>query len=338
MITPKGKQIETPETREKLNNEEELSDNNVQIITFDFLLHVSGLLPPKNATPFIRFLHKMFLTGIFSLYISALLGQVVAVYTYWGNILVVSTTVGHMSALLLAVIACLYFLKNKEKYKELVGLLKTEFVAKVATKYVKFIYGADRQMKLYLWLSVPIVTLLGVIWIVAPFVNKDTNSNFSNVTATRAENNLRRLVFPMWLPFGIEDSPQFQITIGLQMIIVSLPIVMLAAVDLTFMSLMSHAAAQFKVLCAMLNDMHENIAESEFHRTEERASPMHVSTGDSSVKETLTSAKDIMCHESGSGISRNHSSEMGKENCHVTIDAFQLYLVQCIRYHQSLIA
>jgi cation transport ATPase len=337
MITPKDKQIETSETREKSNNEEEFSVNKIQIITFDFLLHVSGLLPPNNATPFIKLLHKIFLTGIFSLYTSALFGQVIGVYIYWGNIPVISTTVGHMSALLLAVIACAYFLRNKEKYKELVDLMKTEFVAKVTTKYVKFIHHAERQIKLYLWISVPLVTLLGIIWVTAPFVNKDTSSNFSNITVSRDENNLKRLMFAMWLPFGVEDSPQYEIILGLQIIVVSLPIAMLAAVDLTFMSLMGHAAAQFKVLCAMLNDMHENITESKQHRTEP-ASPMRVSTDDSSVAETLTSTNDILCHESGSGIPMKHSSEMRQENCHVIIDPCQLYLVDRMRHHQALIA
>jgi hypothetical protein len=336
MMTPKSKQAVTSETGDKSADEGECSANTVQIITFEFLLHACGLLPPDSATLFVRLLHKIYLTVVFALYTCTLLGQMAVVYVYWGNIPVISTTVGNMSALILAVLACAYFLRNQEKYMGLIDLLKMEFVAKVASKYVKFIRHTDRQMKLYLWISVPIVMALGIIWIAAPFVNMDASSGSSS-NVTREENSLKRMVFAMWVPFGIEDSPQFEIFIGLQMIILSLPMVMLSAVDLTFLSLLGHAAAQFKVLCAMLRDMHENISEGVSHRTE-HTSPLHLTADDSSAKETLTSANDTICHESGSEISGNPCFERLQEDCHVIIDPFKMYLVSCIRRHQDLIA
>jgi hypothetical protein len=81
--------------------------------TFNFLLRVSGLLPPQNAMPFKILLYKIFLTGTFTLAILGLLGQIIAVYVYWGDIPEIANITSHLIALLLATIACLYFLQSK---------------------------------------------------------------------------------------------------------------------------------------------------------------------------------------------------------------------------------
>jgi hypothetical protein len=99
---------------------------------------------------------------------------------------------------------------------------------------------------------------------------------------------------------------------------------------------MSHAAAQFKVLCAMLNDMYDNIAEDELNRKKPK-SPLHDIADSNLMKDPLTSANNIVSHESGSGNCGGPSFETRQENSHVNSDPFQLYLVQCIKYHQAVI-
>jgi hypothetical protein len=335
MVTPKKKQIETSEKRAKIKDDE-FSVNKVQIITLDFLLHVSGLVPPNNATPFIRFLYKIFLTIIFTLNILSLLGQMIAVYVHWGNITVISTIMSYMSGFLLSVTGCIYFLHNKDKFMRLIDLLRTTFVANMNSKYVKFIQFAERQVILSTIFAAPIAISLGAISIVAPFLNNNTISNLGNKTVTSDCNNLDRLMFVIWLPFSVEESPQFEIIMVLQMILICFGLLMMTAVDVIFLLLMSHAAAQFKVLCAMLNDMHENVSEVELNRTKHR-SRLHDIADFSLVKDPLTSSDDTMSHESGSGNCGNPISETRQENCHVIKDSFHLYLVECIKYHQALI-
>jgi hypothetical protein len=331
MITTKKKQTEASEKREKLNNDEEFSVNKVHIMTFYFMFHVSGLIPPKNATPFLRFLYKVFLTVVFTLYILTLLGQMMAVYVHWGNIPVISTIMSYMSGLLISVISCVYFVYNKDKFMRLVDLLRSEFVANMNSKYMKFIHIAERQIILSTTFSAPIAVCLGAISIVVPFLNNNTISNFDNNNVTSDGSNLDRLILVIWVPFSIEESPQFEIIMAFQMIVICFSILMLTAVDLLFLSLMSHAAAQFKVLCAMLNDMHENVSEDELNRTK------HDIADSNLMKDPLTSANNIVSHESESGICGSPSSETLQDNCHVNRDAFRLYLVECIKYHQAVI-
>jgi hypothetical protein len=336
MVAPKKKQVETSETRAKLNNNEELSVNKVQIMILDFLLYVSGLLPPNNATPFVRLLNKIFLTCIFALYTYVLLGQLIAVYIHWGNIPVISATISSFCGFLLSVIVCVYFVHNKDKFLRLIHLLRTEFVANMNSKYIKFIHIAERQVTLACIFGTPIATSFGITSFAAPFLSNNTISNFDNNGVTTEGNNLDKLMFVVWFPFSIEESPQFEIIMVLQMIVICFGLLMLTAVDLIFLLLMNHAAAQFKVLCAMLNDMHENITEDELNRTKQKF-PLHDNADSNLMKDPLTSADDIVYHESGSVNCGIPSSETLQDNCHVNRDPFQLYLVECIKYHQAVI-
>jgi hypothetical protein len=323
------KQIQKFEPREKLNNVEEFCVNKVHIMRFNFLLHVSGLLPPVNATPVIRMLHKMLLTGIFALNILALSGQMMAVYAHWGDIPLIATIMSHLTGLLLTIIACLYFLHNRNKFMALVDLLRMEFLTKTKSKYMEFIEVAERQVKVTAILAAPIAISVGALWAVAPFLSKNESENSENNNATNGETTVRTLMFVMWTPFDVQQSPRFEIIIALQFLVVSLPILMIFSVDALFVSLMSHAAAQFKVLCSMLNDMHENISEDELHRTE-RSFPEHDSTDDSSVEETVTSARGNINHEYPSG----SEEQSGSPSCETVL---RLYLIECIKHHKEII-
>jgi hypothetical protein len=329
------KRIETSQKSDVINNEEEFPVNKVQIIDHYFLLNIVGLDPPKNATPFVRLLYKIFMTGIFIIFMFALLGQLMAVYVHWGDIPVMSITVSHMSGLLLATISCAYFLYRKEKFLNLIVLLRTEFLTRVRSKYIQFVDIAERQIRLYLVLVVLHTADLATIWVLRPLIK--IHSYDSN-NATEKGRDFDRLIFVIWAPFEIYDSPQFEIIMVLQTFASVFAVLTLFPVDVMFLSLMAHAAAQFKLLCAMLNDMQENISESEFHMTEERASPMHVSTNDSPMREISISADDIVSHESQCGDSRSCECETEHPECgRKGDDPFRLYLAECIVHHQAII-
>jgi hypothetical protein len=332
--------MHTSKTTAALNKEEDISVNKIQFMYFNFLLYVSGLLPPRNATPFVRLLHKVYLTGISSVQIINILGQLIAVYVYWGNIPLIASTMSTTSEMILTGISCAYFLHSKNKFMRHVDLLRMEFVAKTKSKYIRFVQTAERQVKMGVFAGIPLTVIFTSLWIIGPFLNKYTISNFENNNVTTGGNVVEEMIFVTWVPFGIEESPQFEIIFVLQFVGLAVPILMLFAVDSLFVSLMSHATAQFKVLCAMLNDMHENVSESEPYRTKS-ASPLHVSTDDSSVKEAVTSAHDNIPHQYRSGI-EEHSGSLSSETArpeygHVDEDPFRLYLVECIKYHQAII-
>jgi hypothetical protein len=107
------------------------------------------------------------------------------------------------------------------------------------------------------------------------------------------------------------------------------------SVDKMFLSLMGHAVAQFNELRAMLNDKHKNISRNDLHTTE-RMSPVHVSKDDSSVNDTLTSARSNIPHEYPSGTEEHYGSPSCEKARPGDEDTFRPYLVQCIKYHQAI--
>jgi hypothetical protein len=207
-------------------------------------------------------------------------------------------------------------------------------------EYVKLILNAERQVKLDVLLSSPIVTACGLIWAAAPFINKNPTWNIDDRDATTGDHNLERMIFVMWTPFEIGESPQFEIIILLQIIIVSLAVFQLYAVDIMFLSLMSHTAAQLKLLSSMLNVMHQEISENSLHATTVIASQFLTADG-TFVNQERTSADGSTSLQSWSGInehSGNHSTQMvcPKDDA-LCDDPFRQHLVKCIKHHQAII-
>jgi hypothetical protein len=330
------KEMQTSDARETLSNKEDNSANEVQIMYFNFLLNIFGLLPPDNATSVVRLLYKAFLIGIISLYILTVLSQLTAIFVHWGDIPLLASTMCITSGLILSSISCGYFFRKKNTFMRLIDVLRMELMAEMRSKYLKFAQQAERQIKIFVFITVQTILACVGIWTFAAYLDQDDVNNMGNNNSTSGEYDVKRMIFVMWTPFEIGKSPRFEIISVMQVIVGSLAGSTLFAVDTVFLSLMAHAAAQFKALCAQLNDMHENISENELHTTE-RMSPVHVSSDSSPVMETLTSARSNIPHEYPSR-NEKHSGSSSCEKAHPgEEDTFRPYLVQCIKYHQAII-
>jgi hypothetical protein len=161
----------------------------------------------------------------------------------------------------------------------------------------------------------------------------------SNVT--NREHSVENMIFVMWTPFDIEQSPQSEIIMVLQVIFVNIGTGIIYAVGMLFLSLMSHSAAQFKVLAAMLDDMQQNIFEDVLPKkrgkfllnkdiadvTEEEA-PVHIMN-----KSSCTENKQQSTNQSSELIL---SKKVGDEN-RLVEDEFHKYLVNCIQSHRDII-
>jgi hypothetical protein len=108
-----------------------------------------------------------------------------------------------------------------------------------------------------------------------------------------------------------------------------------------FLSLMSHSAAQFKVLAAMLDDMQQNI-HADVLPDKERKFLLNKDIADVTEEEApIYVMIESSCTEKKQQ-SINHSSELilskevGDEN-RLVEDEFKKYLVSCIQCHRDII-
>jgi hypothetical protein len=332
MIRSKRKEIQANETKHTLTSEEQPSDCDVKIMTLSIMLNAAGLLPPAKSSSLIRLAYKVFVVFIHILFVLTLIGQVMAVVVYWGDIPLIATTISLMTSLIGSMSSSINFLLNRKKYMRLADTLKTEFVAKLKSKYIKIILNAERQVVFCGILVCIVAVCIGFIWIVVPFLSTNTPFDFANEKSVKEGSRMEELILVMWLPSKFEQSPQFEIIVFLQIFVVTFALAMIYSVDMMLLSLMSHAAAQFRVLNAMLNDMHENVREDEIHRTRNMA-PLVTGTDISYME--FSSANSWNGNTEHSGSAGVELESLKNEDCEE--DPVRQYLVECIRYHQAVI-
>lgn len=318
------------------NKEDETSKKNTKIMTFNFLLNAFFLLPPDGATPFVNLVYKVIRTSILVIDVITLSCQLIAIVSHWGNIPLIASTMSVMNGLTVSFITCIYFILSKTKFVGLVDLLRTEFVSKVKSKYIRFIQNAERQVKIDVLLSTPIVLTCCFMWTVLPLLNSNLISKVEDKNITTADHYLERMIFVMWAPFETIESPQYEIVFLLQFAIVSLAIMQLYAVDIMFLCLMSHAAAQFKVLQVMLDDMDQNISENDL-QTAKIVDSEYVTTDDS-FRNTAHGSISLRSRIQIDDNSENPGAQMTyPKDDQMFEDECRDYLVKCIKYHQAII-
>jgi hypothetical protein len=330
------------ETRDVFCNEEEISASNLRIMRLNFiLLNIVGLLPPDCAGPWIRFIYKVFIAGVLLMEVLILLGQLIAVVTYWGNLHLIANTMCLMNGFTLSLVSCTYFIRNKSKILMLIDLLRMKFVAKAKSKYIPLIINAERQIKIYLYLSSPVVACSAFSWIIAPFINRKTLSNVQDKNFTEVGQNFKNMIFVMWTPFDIEQSPNFEIMTVFQVFFVNIGTGIIYAVGMMFLSLMSHSAAQFKLLVAMLNDMHENICGNEL--PSRSIVLLNCATEGRNFRNFMTEKRELANDTTNLSYWKNTHDQSKSSNSttgeggHLDEDEFQRYLVYCIKYHGAVI-
>lgn len=328
MFGSKKKENQVSETNDRIKTEEKFPAFETKIMTATVALSAVGLLPPAKSSSFIKWIYKTFTVFIHIVYALTVIAEFTAVVIHWGNIPVVATTMGAMAGLFASMCTSIHFLRNRQKFISLIDMLRSEFVAKLKPKYKKFIFNAEREVILCGLVLFPLALIIAFIWIVVPFLNSNPLYNHENENNVTEGSRVEKLIFVVWLPFEFENSPHFEILIVLQVFVMTFALVMICAVDLVFLSLMSHAAAQFRVLCAMLHDMHENVTETNLHTTRCVAS-LHSGTDVSNTHpwsgDTERSARILV--------------EMGYlKNKHLEEDLFRQYVVECIRHHQAVFA
>jgi hypothetical protein len=268
------------------------------------------------------------------------IAEITAVLIHWGNIPVIATTMGAMSGLIASMCTSIHFLRNRQKFISLIDVLQSEFVAKLKPKYMKIIFNAEREAIFCGLLLFPLALIIDFIWIFAPFLSRNPLYNFKNEDVTE-RSRVEKLIFMMWVPFELDKSPHYEILIVLQVFVMSSALLMICAIDLVFLSLMSHAAAQFRVLCAMLHDMHENVAENNLHTTRYVAS-LQSGTDVSFTKEGQVSINDSPFTHSWSRDTERSARLLVEREClqndYLEEDLFRQYLAECIRHHQALFA
>jgi hypothetical protein len=338
MIGSKKEDSQVSERKDRLTNEEQFCVGDVKIMTVSIALNIFGLLPPAKSSSLMRLIYKAFTIFIHVLYILTVLAELAAIAVHWGDIAVVANIMGAMAGLVASMCTSLHFLRNIKKFMSLIDMLKSEFIAKLQPKYMKYIFNAEREVIFCGLLLFPLAATIAFIWSVVPFLNTNPLTNFKNEKNVTEESSVDKLVFVVWLPFEFEKSPRYEIIIFLEIMVISFALLMICAVDIVFVCLMSHAAAQFRILCAKLNDMQENVSETVLHRRR-CMPPLYTGTFMRQGPVPLNVPPSTHSWSADTENSGRFVVEMEcLKNQNPEEDPLLQYLVECIRHHQAVLA
>jgi hypothetical protein len=306
------KQITIPEVGKNVNAKEENSTYELKIFKLNFLLlSYVGLWIPETSSKLAKILYSFF--PLIQLVVMAITigAQVIAMVIYWGNMKVITYTLGTTMGCIITCCDFMNFLYHKRTVLEMVQQMKTEFIAKMKPKYRKFLDSTEREAifltVLRCVLAIFAIASAGLL----PIINKDASAidiDFKNMTVEQIITE--KMVLVMYIPFDFRESPQYEITFLYQILSASMMVFASQSVDLLLMVLMSLLAAQFKILGKLLDEMTENVAANELNY------------------EKYMLPDDCMAHSALDGIPEETALGGDRE------DPFRLYLIDCIRQHQ----
>lgn len=241
--------------------------------------------------------------------------QVIAMVIYWGNMRVITYTLGTTMGCVITCCDYINFMYRKRTVLEMVHHMKTEFIAKMRPKYRKLLDSTEREAKFLTILRVVLAVLAITSAGLLPIINKDASAvdiDFKNMTTEQIITE--KLVLVMYIPFEFRESPQYEMTFLYQILSASMMVFSSQSVDLLLMILMSLLAARFKILGKLLDEMNENISEDKINY------------------EDYILPDDFSAHSSNFEGIPDETALSGDKD-----DPFRLYLVDCIRQHESAI-
>jgi len=242
------------------------------------LLRIAGIAMPPNLKPKTcrKFLNEVQVVCCQALYFPMFLGQVLALYHFWGDL---DICTNNIFTFLGAVISYIEGAYAKFYAKEIVGLFET-FQNKVVTKMTtvgfkgkkkEIFESATKKARLMTFIMMVILDIMAIAWIPGPFIRHFMEEH-NNVTNNEIDDEKRWLnfCFIIWYPIDITVSPYFEIVYVIQTVIYMSGTTYLKAVDMTVGAMMVHISAQFEILCIALKDIDMIISAAEEKKKELR--------------------------------------------------------------------
>jgi len=260
---------------ELAKEETEKTQQNVMLLNLQ-LLRITGIAMPPNLKPNTcrKILNEVQVACFLALYLPLLLGQVLALYHFWGDL---DICTNNMFTLLGGIISYCEGTYAKFHAKEIVELFE-KFQHNVVTKMTtvgfkdkkKEIFdSATKKARLMTLIMIVTLDVMAVAWIPGPFIRHFMEEH-KNVTNNEIDYEKRWLnfCFVIWYPIDFTVSPYFEILYVMQAVVYMMGAAYLMAVDMTVGSMMVHISAQFEILCFVLKDIDTILSAAEDKKKE----------------------------------------------------------------------
>jgi hypothetical protein len=337
-------------------------------------LCVTGLIPNQAVTSnrWRLKLFRWYQNLILCVYVPVMVGQMFAIYHFWGDVDTVTDCAGTFFAFVACFFDYLYLIEHEKGVLHVCELLEGNPYPKVNTphlvqKYMGIVEGCRREIRIVMRCFWGLATLGAIKWLIFnPVKDLIVERHFlRNRTAGNDEKPDADFVFIIWFPFDATWSPLFEVVYMFQSVLLVMAACHNICANSTFITFMVHAWGKLEIaestLVCMEEELHPELFKAtansednddelseptitevlpEAENTEESGLPgvESILNGNSYMYPTEGDISNELYDEvEGTGDTLLQVSNYKLDSDELADDEPFLYLVKCIKQHQAAI-
>jgi len=290
-----------------------------------------------------RFCHSL----LFLIYLHSLILQLLSLYFYWGNIILIVESIGTTSGLVACYFPALYMIVKWEDFYMMMYRLETNSIfsaemVRNSDKQMKKIHTSKRSAIILTWITIASIIAIGASFDMIPLVrlafsNSETE-NLQNVEHTNQA--FKYLVMVMWLPGDLSEKHWYWYIYTVQAVIVAVACAYLTAILPFLLTMIIYTETQFRIVSSSLNEIDERYKEEDVEfeviksETDIKIGAFHHSVN----YEEFRSSQHEVIQELNSTKKRDGLNDSTtRALTFLEHDTASCYLVECIKLHQAVI-
>ena len=331
-------------------------------------LSFMGLIPSAGITAdrWKLKLFRWYQNIMMCIYIPVMIGQLFAIYHFWGDIDIVTECAGMFFVFVACFFDYLYLIEHEKKILKICEVLENDPIPKSSTpklteKYLSIVETCRTEIRVVMEIYWGLAAVGAIKWLIYnPIQNLILDRHFLNHTDIEDRPNTD-FVFIIWFPFDATWSPLFEIIYMLQSVLLVMATCHNICANSTFLTFMVHAWGRLEFVECTISSIEdeldpkraankENDDESQefgatitevFSQEEMKERNQYNGTGISNVEEILndnsqnyTSNGDI---DGNMSINSDDTPIQDSNYNHGSEDRPTKYLSKCVRQHQTAI-
>lgn len=290
-----------------------------------------------------RFCHSL----LFLIYLPSLILQLLSLYFYWGNIILIVESIGTTSGLMACYFPALYMIVKWEDFYMMMYRLETNsiFSAEMVgknDKQIKKIHASKRSAIILTWITIASITAIGTSFDMIPLArlafSKSETGNLQNVKHT--DQAFKYLVMVMWLPGELSEKHWYWYIYTVQAMIVGVACAYLTAILPFLLTMIIYIETQYRIVSSSLNEIDERYKE-EFVEYDVIKSETDMKIGaflhSINYEEVRSLQREIIEELNSTKTTDGPKDSTAKALTALEHDTASCYLVECIKLHQAVI-
>ncbi|PSN56982.1 Odorant receptor 35 [Blattella germanica] len=310
-------------------------------------LYRAGIVPLYSIkrNPFKMLLYKLFILMSYILYFPTLIGQLLALYHFWGQLNILINGLYNMVACLMCYIIGTYGLFKKNEITQLFVAFEHEILPKMANvilneRKIEIFKTASKRARKITWIVIIVLDIFAILWIPVPLTNHYLKER--NGTASELDDGKTwiHFCFLIWFPYDIRVTPYYEIMYLSQVILFFTACSYLKAVSMSIASLMVHIAGQFEILSETLADIDELLTNTAIQKAAQIQNNQFLHNNIQEMADELPTSTPKTSNANLSTVVKPLSQfESKEENLELIADSLEQKkcFINIVKYHQSIL-